>query len=399
MSAAQSHEWPLQGLDVAALLGGGWRSEPFREFILKLHSRCNLACDYCYVYESEDQSWRSRPKTISETVISRVAYRIAEHVEHHGLDEIEVVLHGGEPLLAGTKTIDFTVTEIRSAVPDFCRVDFTMQTNGVLLTERMLDLLDIHRIGIAVSLDGDQEGHDRHRRYADGRGSHFAVRRGLDLLADRYRHLYQGILCAIDLANDPVATYESLLDTEPPRIDFLLAHGTWAAPPPGHAPEETPYAQWLTTVFERWYRAEKWETGVRFFEEVMNMVLGGHSASENIGLSPVVMVVVETDGTLQQVDTLKTSFPGAPETGLSVFQHSFDMALRHPGVVARQIGTTALCEECRGCPVRDLSGGGAYAHRYRKATGYLNPSVYCADLYRLVRHIETAIHEDLTRLS
>ncbi|MEU9838708.1 hypothetical protein AB0C69_05725, partial [Actinomadura sp. NPDC048032] len=35
---------------------------PFREFILKIHSRCNLACDYCYVYEMGDQSWRDQPR-------------------------------------------------------------------------------------------------------------------------------------------------------------------------------------------------------------------------------------------------------------------------------------------------------------------------------------------------
>jgi len=29
-----------------------------REFIAKVHSRCDLARDYCYIYEMADQSWR-----------------------------------------------------------------------------------------------------------------------------------------------------------------------------------------------------------------------------------------------------------------------------------------------------------------------------------------------------
>jgi len=33
---------------------------PFCEFTLKLHGRCNLACDYCYMYEMVDQSWRQK---------------------------------------------------------------------------------------------------------------------------------------------------------------------------------------------------------------------------------------------------------------------------------------------------------------------------------------------------
>ena len=38
---------------------------PFQQFIVKLHSRCNLSCDYCYVYHHVDQSWRDRPPVMT----------------------------------------------------------------------------------------------------------------------------------------------------------------------------------------------------------------------------------------------------------------------------------------------------------------------------------------------
>jgi hypothetical protein len=31
---------------------------PFDQIVVKIHSRCNLACDHCYVYEHADQGWR-----------------------------------------------------------------------------------------------------------------------------------------------------------------------------------------------------------------------------------------------------------------------------------------------------------------------------------------------------
>ena len=46
-----------------------------------------------------------------------------------------------------------------------------------------------------------------------------------------FRDLYAGLLCTIDIANDPLAVYESLMDLQPPRIDFLLPHATWDHPP------------------------------------------------------------------------------------------------------------------------------------------------------------------------
>jgi uncharacterized protein len=36
-------EWPAS-LDLLELRRSGWRPTPFRQFVLKLHSRCNLAC-------------------------------------------------------------------------------------------------------------------------------------------------------------------------------------------------------------------------------------------------------------------------------------------------------------------------------------------------------------------
>jgi uncharacterized protein len=277
-----------------------------------------------------------------------------------------------------------------------------VQTNGVLLTEKMLDVLLAHDVGVGVSLDGDRAAHDRHRRYANGNGSHSSVARALMLLDGPYRSLYRGLLCTVDLENDPLRTYEALLEFNPPAIDFLLPHGNWSTPPPSRpadAPDHAAYADWLIAVFDRWYGAERQETRVRFFEEILNVLLGGASHSESIGLSPVAMIVIDTDGTMQQVDTLKTAFPGAPETGLTVFDHSFDVALRHPAVVARQVGVAALSEACQSCRIGEVCGGGNYSHRYKEGNGFRNPSVYCPDLMRFIYHVAGRVNRDIDELS
>ncbi|MFD9255043.1 hypothetical protein, partial [Streptomyces bottropensis] len=57
---------------------------PLRQFVLKMHSRCDLACDHCYVYEHADQSWRGRPRVMSDLVLRATAERVAEHAKTHG---------------------------------------------------------------------------------------------------------------------------------------------------------------------------------------------------------------------------------------------------------------------------------------------------------------------------
>lgn len=390
-------EWPAT-LDVSALRGEGWRPHPFREFILKVHSRCDLSCDYCYVYELADQSWRDRPVRMARATVDAAAARIAEHVRAHGLTSIDLVLHGGEPLLAGPELIRYAVTAVRTAVGTDARVRATIQTNGVRLDDGFLALFGELGVRVGVSLDGDARAHDRHRRHAGGMGSHAAATAALRrLAAPEYRHLFGGLLATIDVRNDPVRTYEALLEFDPPAIDLLLPHGNWTRPPPRRLPgaPATPYAGWLIAVFDRWYHAPRRETGIRLFEEIIHLLLGGASSAEAVGLSPAGMVVIETDGGVEQSDMLKSAYAGAPATGLHVSRDPFDAALALPSVAARQIGARALAAGCRACRIHQVCGGGLYAHRYRAGTGFANPSVYCPDLYRLIGHIERTVAADL----
>ncbi|GGQ11701.1 radical SAM protein [Streptosporangium pseudovulgare] len=390
-------EWPAT-LDVPALTAAGWRPTPFREFIVKVHSRCDLACDYCYVYEMADQTWRSRPVRMSPRIADRVAARVAEHVRSHGLTAIRVVLHGGEPLLAGPATIRRLVDVLRAEVGPAARTDVVVQTNAVRLTEDYLRLFDELGVRVGVSLDGTAEAHDRHRRRADGGGSHASVRAALErLTSPRHRHLFAGLLCAVDLRNDPLDTYEALTEFRPPVVDLLLPHGNWDAPPPGRGPDRsaTPYGDWLVAVFDRWYREPRQRTRVRLFGEILHLLFGGASTSEAIGLSPVGVLVIETDGSVEQSDVLKSAYHGAPHTGLHVDRDPFDAALSLPAVVARQLGAGALSATCRACPVHRVCGAGLYAHRYRSGTGFANPSVYCPDLFRLVTHVKRTVEADL----
>jgi uncharacterized protein len=384
-------------LDVPVLIADGWSPVPFREFIVKIHSRCDLSCDYCYMYEMADQSWREQPRRMSVDIVECTASRIGDHARAHELPTIVLTLHGGEPLLAGHELIWKLVTATRKAAGPDVRVRARVQTNAVGLDDSYLQLFCELGIRVGVSLDGAAGAHDRHRRFASGRGSYGAVSRGLERLRqDRFRHLFGGLLSTIDLRNEPVATYEALAAFDPPKIDFLLPHGTWDAPPPDRVPDpaDTPYADWLIRIFDHWYPEPR--TGVRLFEEIMRLILGETSSGEAVGLSPARMVVIETDGSIEQVDSLKAAYQGAAKTGLHVSRDSLDAALLLPGVVARQLGVMALAAKCRACPVHQVCGGGLYAHRYKSGTGFANPSVYCPDLMHLIRHIRQVVHADVS---
>jgi uncharacterized protein len=390
-------EWPAS-LDVQGLVAKGWRPTPFRQFILKLHSRCNLACTYCYMYELADQTWRMQPRMMSSALVSVAAWRIAEHAQTHSLNAVRVIFHGGEPLLTGTAPVLDALRKIRAAVDARVQVDGWVQTNGTLLDEKALDALESLNIRVGVSLDGGVVSHDRSRRYPSGRGSFDEVARGLRGLMRRPR-IYSGILCVIDLYADPVATYDALLMFAPPTIDFLLPHGNWSSRPPGRPDSSSaPYGKWLIAIFDRWYGAKSRETRIRLFDEIIHLLLGGKSATEAVGLTPTSLVVIETDGSIEQSDALKSAYDGAAATGLHITRDPFDAALCIPQVAATQLGLGALCGECLKCPIHPVCGAGLYAHRYRADNGFSNRSVFCHDLYALIVHIRTRLINDLRDL-
>lgn len=324
---------------------------------------------------------------MSDDTVTWTARRIAEHAKKHRLKLIHIVFHGGEPLLVGPQRLDDIAQILHSGLQGVCDLDLRIHTNGLLLNQLFCKVFDSRGIKVGISLDGDKDANDRHRLFANGRSSYEKAVRAVSLLNQpRYRHLYAGILCTVDINNDPISVYNSLLSFNPPQIDFLLPHATWDNPPLGRLEIKTAYADWLLRIFNCWTLSGR-PVKVRLFESIMRTAAGGVSLTEAMGLHPSDLVVIETDGTYEQADSLKTAYQGAPETGLDVFRHDLDTVASHSDIVSRQLGMEGLCDQCRTCPVVRSCGGGLYAHRYKTGSGFKNPSVYCADLMKLTSHI------------
>ena len=103
------------------------------------------------------------------------------------------------------------------------------------------------------------------------------------------------------------------------------------------------------------------------------------------------MVTISQNGMYEQVDTMKSVFAGAHETGLSVVNSSLNDVLNSSFVSSRQSGINGLSDTCKNCKIVNVCGGGYYPHRYSLEHNYMNPSVYCKDLYKLINHINNRI--------
>jgi uncharacterized protein len=376
---------------------------PFHTFLWKIASRCNLNCTYCYIYNSQDTSWRQQPPFMSEAVARQTASRILEHCRAHGKRDVCVTFHGGEPLLGGVDHLEMLITVVREELTDRgLEVSLGMQSNGLLFTPEIGELMLAARMTVGISTDGPPVLNDRFRIDHAGRGSGQVLEDKIRLItSERYRPIFAGFLCVINLDVDPLTIARYLLSADSPiasdwpAVDFMLPHNNHTHPPPGKAdPASTPYADWLIPVFDYWFDEAR-RGNIRLFNAIVKTLLGAPSDVESFGLSPVDLVVVETDGTIEGVDTLKSTFQGAAALGFNVFADDFETIARHANVRRRQIGMDALCATCRACPIVHVCGGGYLPHRYSAENGFDNPSVYCSDLMKLIHHVATKVVGEL----
>lgn len=334
---------------------------------------------------------------MADETIRQTAERIGEYVRGSGIIEFRIVLHGGEPLMVGAKGLTFIVETLRAALPDGVKMDIIMQTNGTLLP-RLIDTLDEFDIRVGVSLDGDEKAQNRFRRYADGRSSFKEVEAALELLNQkRYRHLYAGILCVFDLQDSPLNVYEALIKHDPPAIDLLFKLANHENPP--ERPDEmgpTPYADWLIPIFDKWYWAPDSTTKIRLFQRIMDQLSW---RSDRTGIYPGVIgaIVVNSDGSLGLLDALNSVYEGAGDTGYNVFDHTIEDAMRYQEDFVVRMGATKLHPTCMKCPLRSPCNRGYWVHGW-DGQSFSNPSVYCRDLKKLIRHIKRCLADDDTQL-
>jgi uncharacterized protein len=353
------------------------------------------------MYNLADQSYLRQPRRMTEKVIYTTLTRVREHLEAHGRRQAHFVLHGGEPLMGGAQYLKGLLLAIDSWLdPGEYRIKIGIQSNGTLFSKAVGDLLLARNVSIGISLDGPPDINDRSRVDHRGRGSSARVEQALELLTgEPYRRVFAGFLVVVDVDADPVEVYRYLAGFNPPSIDFLLPYDNHSRRPKGKEDfQSTVYADWLLAIFDAWWQ-ERSPIQIREFDNIIRLLLGGRSKVESLGLEPVDIVVVETNGDIELVDALKGTYEGATHLGFNVADTSFDEVARHNMIELRRLGLGALAEGCQACSFVSVCGGGYIPNRYCNDNGFRNPSIYCHDLMKLIATIEKALRAPLVGVS
>lgn len=134
--------------------------------IFKVTESCNMACRYCYVDH--------KIKGIISAENAKIT--IAKWVKAEGKDQkLTLIFHGGEPMLAGIKFFEEVIQFVENLKKQGYLIRISMQSNGTLFTDKVLDFLLDHNVEIGLSIDGPELIHDNTRPLVNGQNSHELV--------------------------------------------------------------------------------------------------------------------------------------------------------------------------------------------------------------------------------
>jgi uncharacterized protein len=364
-------------------------------FLIKVTARCNLNCDYCYVFNHADQSWKKMPSALSSENRELLAKRIGDYAREVDLDQCLILFHGGEPLLVGVERLLEMVTLIKNEMPPQTKVYFSMQTNGTLLTQERIEALEREDIGISLSLDGPKAANDLHRLNHQEKSSFSKVLEAYKLL-QKHPKTFTGVIGVIDPRVSPREILSFFAELNPPQLDFLLPDSNYLNPPPLRDKNVNIYVDWLIEAFNIWYD-EYPEIKVRLFEGLLGAVAGLPSQTDAFGLGDLSLLAVETDGFYHDLDVLKITEEGFSSLGLHLKDASVIDALSTTKIQNHRhlLSFEGLSDQCKACPEVKICGGGSVPHRYN-TNGFKNPTIYCREMLSLISHVRRRLVESIS---
>jgi len=258
---------------------------------------CNLNCEYCFFLSKEMLYPGSRFRMADEML----ATYLRQLLESHQVPEVTVAWQGGEPTLMGLDFFRRSVELAQQYKKAGQTVQYSMQTNGVLLDDDWGRFFKENNFLIGLSVDGPQEMHDTYRVDKGGSGTFKRVMRGLSYL--QKHQVEHNILTTVHAANanHPLEVYHFLRNEVGAQfIQFIpiieraseellpLANAGWGDTQTGDRPlyvqagqqvtkrsvTGAQYGKFLIGIFDEWVRRDVGQVYVQLFDVSLGAWLG-----------------------------------------------------------------------------------------------------------------------------
>lgn len=330
-------------------------------------SLCNLRCRYCFYTDiSENRAAPSRGIMTQETT-ALLCERINEALEGTGIANIS--FQGGEPTAAGLSFFNH-FTETMKAYPGI-RVNYSLQTNGTLITEEWADFFHEYNFLIGISLDGYQKNTDYFRQDTDNKGVYWQILNTADLL--KKKNVEFNILTVVtrQLAEHPKALYQFYRDHKFRYVQLIPCLPSLQSKDDPYALTPETYASFYNGFFDAWVAGVRkgFSMSVNLFDNLYEMLRGRMPYQCGMIGRCTTQFVIEADG-----DVYPCDFYCLDEHLLgNLKENSFRELAENEQARSFLKGSACTKKPCLQCRYRTLCNGGCR----RQNVCWLNQD-YCA---------------------
>ncbi len=354
--------------------------------VLNVTTGCNLACTYCYKADL------ARPADASQLSAEdgrrAIDLLIAESGNRRRLN---VTFFGGEPLTALPVIAELVTYADQRASQAGKEVDYSLTTNGLLLSDDVIDFLAEHRFGITISMDGPELVHDLNRRTRGGKGTYQAVATNARRLLQRYRARPVGARVTLTSGVRDVPGIHRHLKYDIGFAEVGFAPVT-AGTPAGFCLDEAE-TRGVFADFEAlalaWRDAalEGRDIGFSNISQLLTVLHHGHSKLLPCGAG-LNLLAVQVDGGI----SLCHRFAGS---GTGQFGH-VSKGIDRGGISDFLDRAVKRAEDnCSACHARSVCAGGCYHESYARHGDIALPTHHYCDLMRRWLDLGIAIYVEL----
>lgn len=345
---------------------------PISTLVLTLTTGCNLGCTYCY---REDLTTPGKATVMEESTARRAIDLLLK--ESTGHDRVNVVFFGGEATTR-FRSIQVLVPYAEQEAERLGKqVDFSLTTNASLLTDEMIAFFDAHRFGISVSMDGDEEIHDRYRITIGGKGTHKQVSKNVRRLLAGHTSRPVGARVTLSGGNTEVARiyrhlYEELGFAE---VGFAPATASNDSPLGLDDAEMRTVIDAMKALGREYTAAAKrgLRHGFSNMNQLMQDLYSGTRKAVPCGAG-IGLLAVSVEGQLALCHRFTgTAFPSFGDVNAGIAQQELSAFLTE---------AQTMHPACQKCSARSICAGGCYHESYVRHGDAMSPTFSHCDFVR-----------------
>jgi uncharacterized protein len=214
-------------------------SAPVRSLSLAVAQKCNLGCTYCYAQQgSFGGKDRNMPDDVARASVDKLLKDAAPG------ETISLAYLGGEPLVNRPVLQATTQYAATKAALAGVGINFSLTTNGTLLTADDAEFFERYGFAVTISIDGIRDKHDLLRPFKSGQGSYERVIERAKLLLNLFPRRYR-VTARVSVTPENLYLRETLDEMIGLGFDGVMFSPVLNSPTGRHQMEQADFAEML----------------------------------------------------------------------------------------------------------------------------------------------------------